>query len=42
MDGVITGGWNFVAAAWGISLSLFITYALVTQVRLARARKERS
>lgn len=42
MDGVITGGWGYVAAAWGISLSLFLAYALVTNVRLARARKERS
>ena len=42
MDGVIVGGWGFVAAAWGISLSLFAAYATLTNVRLARARKERT
>ena len=42
MDGVIDGGWGFVAAAWGLSLSLFIGYALLTNLRLARARRERS
>jgi hypothetical protein len=42
MDGVIVGGWGFVGAAWGLSLSLFVGYAAITSARLARARKERA
>ncbi len=42
MDGVIVGGWGYVWAAWGLSLSLFGAYVVVTNARLARARKERA
>jgi len=38
MDGVIQGGWEWVAAAWGISLSLLVSYAVVLQVRLRQTR----
>ena len=38
MDGVIQGGWEWVAAAWGISLALLLTYAIALEVRLRRAR----
>ncbi|MCA9518108.1 MAG: hypothetical protein KC635_24385 [Myxococcales bacterium] len=38
MDGVILGGWEWVAAAWGVSLGIFVTYAVVLEVRLRRAR----
>jgi len=37
MDGVIIGGWGWVAAAWAISLSLLVTYAVVLHIRLRRA-----
>jgi hypothetical protein len=40
MDGIIVGGWGWVAAAWGISLSLLASYALVLHIRLRRARRE--
>jgi len=42
VDGVIVGGWGYVWAAWGLSLSLFVTYVIVTNARLARASKERT
>lgn len=42
MDGVITGGWGYVWAAWGLSLGLFATYAVITSARLAKAQKEHS
>ena len=38
MDGVIVGGWGYVAAAWGISLSLLLGWTLVLNVRLRTAR----
>ncbi len=40
MDGVIVGGWGYVWAAWGLSLSLFVMYTVVVNVRLAKAQKE--
>jgi len=42
--GEITGGQGYVAAAWGISLSVLLVYVVVTTVRLrkARAHKESS
>jgi len=39
VDGVIVGGWGYVAAAWGISLGLLLGWAVVLNVRLAAARE---
>ena len=39
MDGVIVGGWGYVAAAWGISLGLLLGWALVLSFRLRAARE---
>lgn len=39
MDGVIQGGWEYVWAAWGISLSMLACYALIVVLRLQAARK---
>lgn len=39
MEGVIQGGWEWVAAAWGISLAVFATYAIILQVRLNHERR---
>jgi len=38
MDGVIQGGWEWVIAAWGISLAVFATYALLLQMRIKGSR----
>lgn len=40
MDGVIQGGWGYVAAAWGISLSLFVLYSVRLEWRLRQTREE--
>lgn len=37
MDGIIQGGWEWVAAAWGISLTVLIAYAIALEVRLRRS-----
>lgn len=39
MDGVIQGGWEWVEAAWGISLGLLLAYAILLEVRLRATRK---
>ena len=39
MDGVIVGGWGYVAAAWGISLGLLLGWTVVLNVRLQAARR---
>ena len=39
MDGVIQGGWGYVAAAWGISLSVLLLYVAVVTVRLREAQR---
>lgn len=39
MSGVIQGGWGYVAAAWGISLALLLTYAGVVLRGLAVQRR---
>jgi hypothetical protein len=39
MDGVIVGGWGYVAAAWGISLGLLLGWTVLLNVRLRAARK---
>lgn len=41
MDGVIQGGWEWVAAAWGISLGLLVAYAVTLEVRLRKARHDK-
>lgn len=38
MDGVIRGGWDWVAAAWGISLGLLVVYAVTLELRLRKTR----
>lgn len=38
MDGVITGGWGYVAAAWGLSLSILAIYTGSVVLRLRRER----
>lgn len=40
--GMVQGGWEYVYAAYGLSFSVLIAYALLTTVwlRSARARKE--
>lgn len=42
MNGVIDGGWDWVAAAWGISLTVFASYAISLHLRIksARGKKE--
>lgn len=42
-DGVIEGGWGFVAGAYGISLTILLVYVLVVTFRLRnlRAKEER-
>ena len=37
--GVITGGWSFVWAAYGISGAVFLVYAVTVFSRLRSARK---
>ena len=39
MEGVIVGGWGYVQAAWGISLSVLVVAVVVINLRLERARK---
>lgn len=39
MDGVIDGGWGWVAAAWGLSLGLLATYVVALELRLRRAQR---
>lgn len=39
MDGMIQGGWEWVAAAWGVSLGLLVVYAVTLELRLKRARR---
>lgn len=36
-DGVVTGGWDYVVAAYAISAAVFIFYAVTVVVRLRRA-----
>jgi hypothetical protein len=36
--GVIEGGWNYVAGAYGISLSMLLAYVLVVTFRLRALR----
>lgn len=42
MQGIIQGGWEYVGAAWGISLSLLLVYAIRLQWRLRNTPEERS
>jgi hypothetical protein len=42
MDGVIVGGWGYVAAAWGTSLGLLLVWAVILNVRLAAARADQA
>jgi len=39
--GEITGGWGYVGAAYGISLSLLLAYTLVVTFRLRSAQAAR-
>jgi hypothetical protein len=39
MSGVITGGWGYVAAAWGVSLGLLVIYAGTIARGLAVAQR---
>jgi hypothetical protein len=45
MNGVVSGGWNFVAAAYGVTALVLTIYGvtIVTRLRdeISRARKER-
>lgn len=36
MSGMIVGGWEWVAAAWGISLGLLAVYVIAINLRLRR------
>ena len=38
-EGVISGGWEFVWAAYGISAAVFVLYGISLVVRLREARK---
>ena len=40
MSGVIVGGWGYVAAAWGISLSLLVGYGIAVSASLGAARRK--
>lgn len=40
MEGIIQGGWEYVGAAWGISLSLFFAYAIRLEWRLRHTPEE--
>ncbi len=42
MDGIAVGNWEFVIAAWGISLSLLASYSLLVVLRLKAAGRARS
>ena len=39
-EGVISGGWEFVWAAYGISAAVFVLYGVSLVVRLREARKK--
>lgn len=39
-EGVISGGWEFVWAAYGISAAVFVLYGISLVVRLREARKQ--
>jgi folate-dependent tRNA-U54 methylase TrmFO/GidA len=39
--GQLVGGEGYVAAAWGISLSILLAYVIITTLRLRRARAGR-
>ncbi|HEU4887409.1 MAG TPA: hypothetical protein VFV49_05940 [Thermoanaerobaculia bacterium] len=39
-EGVISGGWEFVWAAYGISAAVFVLYGISLVVRLREARKK--
>ena len=38
-EGVISGGWEFVWAAYGITAAVFVLYGISLVVRLREARK---
>ena len=40
MEGVIQGGWEWVAAAWGISLAVLLGYAIALEVLARRATRD--
>jgi heme exporter protein D len=39
-QGVISGGWEFVWAAYGVTAAVFILYAISLAVRLREVRKK--
>ena len=41
-QGVVTGGWNFVIAAYGITAAVLVLYGvtLITRLREARSRAD--
>lgn len=39
-EGVISGGWEFVWAAYGITAAVFVLYGISLVVRLREARKK--
>lgn len=40
MSGVVSGGWGYVAAAWGVSLALLATYALLISIKLKHTARQ--
>ncbi len=42
LDGVASGNWGYVWAAWGISLSMLGTYGVLVILRLIAAQSARS
>jgi hypothetical protein len=36
MTGMIQGGWEYVYAAWGLSLGLLLAYSIAVEVRSRR------
>jgi hypothetical protein len=41
MNGVVTGGWNFVIAAYGVTVAVLIIYGVTLIARLRDARKHK-
>ncbi len=42
MRGVITGGWNYVVAAYSVTATIFVVYAITLFARLSSTRNPRS
>lgn len=41
MEGMVQGGWEYVAGAWGLSLALLLGYVISVESRLRAARRRK-